>query len=43
MMREDTAKIISIAENFNEWLTDMAEKYEWDKSDIQALIKQILI
>lgn len=34
---------ISIAEEFNKWLEDMAKKYEWDKNDVQALIKQFLM
>jgi len=34
---------ISIAEEFSKWLEDMAKKYGWDKSDVQALIKQFLM
>ena len=34
---------ISIAEEFNKWLEDMAKKYEWDQNDVQALIKQFLM
>lgn len=40
MTREE---IIHIAEEFNEWLENIAEKYGWDKNDIQFLIKQFLI
>ena len=35
--------VICIAEDFNEWLKDMAEKYNLDKDNIQDLIKQFLI
>lgn len=34
---------ISIAEDFNEWLEDIAEKYKWTKDDVQSLIKQFLM
>lgn len=34
---------ISIAEEFNQWLEDIAEKYGWDKDDVQSLIKQFLM
>ena len=34
---------INIAEEFNEWLENIAEKYGWDKDDIQALIKLFLM
>lgn len=34
---------ISIAEEFNKWLEDMAKKYGQDKNDIQGLIKLILM
>ena len=40
MTREEA---INIAEDFGKWLEDMAEKYRWDKDDIQALIKQFLM
>ena len=40
MTREEA---ISIAEEFSEWLEDIAEKYEWDKDDVQYLIKQFLM
>ena len=40
MTREDA---ICIAEEFSEWLENMAEKYRWDKNDIQSLIKQFLM
>ena len=36
-------KVINIAEEFNEWLEDMTEKYGWDKDNVQALIKQFLM
>jgi len=39
----ERAEVISIAEEFSEWLEDMAEKYGWDKNDVQALIKQFLM
>ncbi len=39
MTREEA---ICIAEEFGEWLEEMAEKYRWDKDDIQSLIKQFL-
>ena len=38
-----TEELVSIAEEFNKWLEDMAEKYGWDKDDIQALVKQFLM
>lgn len=34
---------ICIAEEFSEWLEDMAKKYGWNKDDVQALIKQFLM
>lgn len=40
-MKEE--QLICIAEEFNEWLEDMAEKYKWDKDDMQSLIKQFLM
>lgn len=40
MDRED---LICLAEDFNKWLDMMSEKYNWNKDDIQALIKQLLI
>ena len=40
MTKED---LIHIAEDFNKWLEDMAEKYNLDKNDVQDLIKQFLI
>ena len=36
-------EVICIAEEFSEWLEDMAEKYGLDKDDIQSLIKQFLM
>ena len=41
MMKEE--QLICIAEEFNKWLEDMAEKYKWDKDDMQSLIKQFLM
>ena len=35
--------VISINEEFSEWLEDIAEKYNLDKDDVQALIKQFLM
>ncbi len=40
-MKEE--QLICIAEEFNKWLEDMAEKYKWDKDDMQSLIKQFLM
>lgn len=40
MTREEA---ISIAEEFSEWLENIAEKYGWDKDDVQSLIKQFLM
>jgi hypothetical protein len=40
MTREE---LFSLLEDFNEWLENMAEKYNWDKNDIQYLIKQFLM
>ncbi len=40
MTREEA---MSIAEEFNEWLEDVAEKYRWTKDDVQSLIKQFLM
>lgn len=40
MTREEA---ICIAEEFSKWLENMAEKYRWDKNDIQSLIKQFLM
>jgi len=37
---EDT---INIAKDFSEWLEDIAEKYCWDKNDVKAFIKRVLI
>ena len=41
MTREE--QLLYIAEEFNKWLEDIAEKYKWDKNDIQSLIKQFLM
>lgn len=40
MTREN---LICIAEEFNEWLENVAEKYQADKNDVQAIIKQFLM
>lgn len=40
MTREE---LLCIAEEFNKWLEDMAEKYRQDKNDVQSLIKQFLM
>ena len=40
MTREEA---INIAEEFSKWLEEIAEKYGWDKDDIQVLIKQFLM
>lgn len=34
-------EVIRIAEDFSEWLEDMAEKYDCDKNDVQYLIKHV--
>lgn len=41
MTREE--ELICIAVEFNGWLEHTAEKYGWDKDDVQAIIKQFLI
>lgn len=40
MTREE---LIGLVEDFNVWLEKMAVKYNWNKDDIQALIKQFLM
>ena len=40
MTREE---VVCIAEEFSEWLGEMAKKYRWDKDEIQSLIKQLLM
>jgi hypothetical protein len=40
MLREEA---LNIAEEFSEWLEDIAEKYGWDKDDVQDLIRQFLL
>lgn len=35
--------LICLADDFNKWLENMAVKYNWNKDDMQALIKQFLI
>lgn len=40
MTREE---LIRIAEEFSEWLEDIAEKYQTDKDEMQAIIKQFLM
>jgi hypothetical protein len=42
MLEELQQKLISIAEDFGEWLIMMEIKYNMPKEDIQALIKQFL-
>ena len=39
MTRED---LLSIAEDFNEWLKEMADKYGMDEDDIQEIIGQFI-
>lgn len=36
-------ELLCIAEEFNCWLEDMSDKYNWDKDDVQFLIKQFLM
>ena len=43
MLEEMQQKLISIAEDFDKWLEEMAKKYNMPKDEIQALIKQFLI
>lgn len=43
MLEEMQQKLISIAEDFDKWLEEMAKKYNMPKDDVQALIKQFLI
>ena len=40
MTREE---LICIAEEFSKWLEDIAEKYQADKDEMQAVIKQFLM
>lgn len=40
MTREE---LICIAEEFSKWLEDIAEKYQTDKDEVQAVIKQFLM
>jgi hypothetical protein len=40
---EALTEAVYIAEEFNKWLEDIAEKYRWTKDEIQELIKQFLI
>ena len=42
MLEELQAKMLSIAEDFDSWLEEMAEKYNMPKDEIQALIRQFL-
>lgn len=37
-----TMNLINIAEDFNEWLKEMASKYGTDKDEIQLIIKFFL-
>lgn len=39
MINED---LIKLAQDFNKWLEDMSEKYNFDKDDIQELIHYFL-
>lgn len=36
-------EMANIAEDFDKWLEDIAKKYGWDKDEVQALIKWILM
>ena len=36
-------EMTNIAEEFSKWLENIAEKYKWDKDDVQDLIKWFLI
>lgn len=40
MTRED---LLCVAEEFSEWLEDIAEKYQIDKDDVQEIIKHFLM
>ena len=42
MLEELQAKMLSIAEDFDSWLEEMAKKYNMPKDEIQALIRQFL-
>ena len=42
MLEELQQKLLSIAEDLNEWLEEMEKKYHMPKDDIQALIRQLL-
>ena len=42
MLEELQAKMLSIAEDFDSWLEEMAEKNNMPKDEIQALIRQFL-
>ncbi len=37
-----TEEVLLIFEEFNDWLENVAKKYEQDKDDIQFLIKTLL-
>ena len=39
MTQED---LLSIAEDFNKWLKEMADKYDIDKDDIQEIINHFI-
>lgn len=41
-IEELRAKMIHIAESFNNWLENTAEEYNMDKGEVQGLIKQLL-
>lgn len=36
-------KLIEIVEKFNEWLDDISVEYRINKTDLQDIIKQLLI
>jgi hypothetical protein len=40
MTKED---LFCLAKDFNEWIENMSEKYNYNKNEIQYLIKQLLI
>lgn len=39
----ESLTIILLAEEFSKWLENMAEKYNWDKDDIQSMVKWFLM
>ena len=36
-------ELLCLAEEFDKWLEYMVEKYNWDKNEVQSLIKQFLM